>query len=290
MAEDIRVNGTSLSRLVSNVESLAGLLRTPQRRSQLVAVPGAHGALSRPNPVFDAGRLVLPMWVMGVDPSTGQVLDGDAGVTQFYATAAELAGLFHQVPLHIEHELPDGTVWECWAEMVDEPLDFTREQTSPLFGRFTVFLSIPAAFWRDQAETASGPHSETTGGPPIQLAEFAGGSAPIDDMIITFGQGNNPQLMQESSGLFVAYDGVIAPGRKLVLDVGAWQVNQTAGHPGIAGSTVWSADLRAVRYHPDVTRWWQLEPEPGGPRVTWTHTGGGEAAFAVQGHRKSLIG
>jgi hypothetical protein len=229
------------------------------------------------------------MWVAGVDPDTGATLGGDAGLTQFYATANELAALWHQVPLHIEHELPDGTVWECWAEMYDEPLEFTREQSSPKFGQFTVFLDIPAAFWRDQEPRESGPHSGTTG-LEVQLVEFDGGSAPIDDMVVTFGPGNNPQLAQESTGLFVAYDGVIGPAQKLVLDVGSWQVNQVVGHPDIAGSLVWAWDMRAVRYHPDITRWWQLEPEDGGPTVTWSHTGGGSAAFAVQGHRKNLIG
>lgn len=283
--ETITVNGVDLSTLVRNVESLAGLLRTPERRGENIAIAGRSGRLRQSGRSFEAGVMTLPLWVVGADAASGATLYGDAAVTSFYARADELVRLLHAEPLTIDHTLPDGSVRRAVAELADEPLDFTRQLGSPLFGRVSVALTIPGAFWSDVSTVSVGPTALATGA-STTLTAFAGATAPMEDLIVTFGPGSNPSLSQPLSGAFVAYDGVIASGRKLVVDTETWSVTGTID----AGGT-WAPLITAVRFGPAAKFFYLTPPSAGtGPVVSLAHTGGGTATVTVSGRRKYMTG
>ncbi len=283
--ESITVNGVDLSSMVRNVESLAGLLRTPEQLGDNLVIPGRHGRLRQAGRTFDAGEIVLPLWVLGADAVTGANLFGDPAVTSYYARVDELVRLLHAPTLTIDHTLPDGSVRRAVAEMADEPMDFTRQLGAPLFGRVTVTLTVPGAFWSDVSSVTAGPTALATGA-STTLTAFAGATAPTEDLVITFGPGSNPSLSQPLTGAFVAYDGVIAAGRKLVIDTETWAVTGTID----AGGT-WAPSITAVRFGP-TAKFFYLTPPPAGtgPVLSLTHTGGGTVTVTVSGRRKYLTG
>ncbi len=281
--ESITVNGVDLSSLVRNVESLAGLLRTPEQLGDNLVIPGRHGRLRQAGRTFDAGEIVLPLWVVGADAVTGANLSGDPAVTSYYARVDELVRLLHATTLTVDHTLPDGSVRRAVAEMADEPMDFTRQLGAPLFGRVVVTLTVPDAFWSDLSAVTAGPNVFSTGG-TAALTGFAGATAPMDELVVTFGPGANPELTQPASGYLLAYDGVIAAGQQLQVDTATWSVGPGSG-------SVWTPDVTKVRFGPE-SRFFSLQPEPGGvaPTVRLTHTGGGQVSVTIVGKRRFLTG
>lgn len=280
MIEALTVNGTSLATLVRNVESLAGLLRTPVRRGENLVVPGRHGQLRRGDRPFDAGVVVLPLWVVGADAVTGADHTGDAAVTAFYARVDELVRLLHASTLMFDHTLPDSSVRRVVAELAEEPLDFTRQLGHPLFGRVSAALTLPDPFWADVGATTAGPFSLATPGTRL-LTEFAAATAPMTDLSITFGQGNNPELHQDATGAFIAYDGVIGAGQTLTINCDDTVTAPLVGAGGLV------PDYTKVRYRPP--RWFDLDPTVD-LTVRVVHTGGGVMATTITGRRKYMLG
>lgn len=279
MPESITVNGVNLSTLVRNVESLTGLLRAPARRGENLRAAGRHGTLLVPRKLYDAGEMVLPLWVLGADAVTGANLSGDAAVTAFYQRVDELLSLFSGV-VTIKHTLPDGSARQCLAE-VSEVLEFTRERGSPLFGRVAVALTIPGAFWEDpvpRTQTITG-----TSGSLHSLTEFAGATAPMDDLRLTFtGPITNPKLTDATTGRWVAYDATLPTGQGVVIDCALWTVL------GLAGELM----SQVARRSSDTGRWFELAPGAPGqaPTVHLSHVAGGAASMTFYGKRKFLVG
>jgi hypothetical protein len=276
--EALTLNGVDLNGLVSNVESVAGLLRTPVRRGESIRVPGRHGALRRADRPYDPGEITLPFWVIGAHPATGVALTGDEEASSYYARADALVALLHAPDLLFEHTLPDGTSRRCRAELADEPLDFTRQAGSPLFGRVSVALSLPDAFWYEPVLRPAGPYTVVTGA-PVELAPFAGATAPMAGLQITFtGPINNPELRQPETGSFVAYDAVIGSGQTVTIDCDTETITASGGLV---------VDYTKLRYRPP--RWFELDPTAG-LEVQLVHTTGGSRMFTVAGQRKFLTG
>ena len=280
MAEQVALNGVDLSTLVRNVESLAGILRSPARRVEPVAVPGRHGDLGRLTHTYDANSFVLPMWVVGANPSTGVDLFGDAAVTSFYARVDELLALLHAPTLTFDHTLPDGSVRRAVAELTDEPVDFTRQLGSPLFGRVMVPLRIPSGFWVDTTTTTTQTVSGATGA-LLTFSSFVNATAPMDELTVTFGPSSNPKI--QNGSIWLQYKGVIGDGRTYFFNSVDWT------HGGTGGLAQNFANIA----HVGSARWFELLPgTPLGtsPQVSLTHTGGGSASVTLSGRRKYLVG
>lgn len=281
MTSSLLLNGADLSTLVSNVESIAGLLRTPARRNTGVAVPGRHGWLRRDDRPFDAVEKTLPFWIIGADAITGASLSGDAAVTAFYEAHDTLLSRLHAPTLQFDHGLPGGVVRRTTAELLGDPLDCSLVLGSPLFGRMDVTISVLDAFAVDPTPAETGPFSLTSGGTRV-LTEFAGATAPMADLSVTFiGPISNPELRQPATGSFVAYDGVIGSGQTLTV-----HCDDTAPVP-LVGTGGLVPNYALLRYLPP--RWFELDPSAG-LTVSLTHTGGGSASCSVTGRRKYLTG
>lgn len=281
MAETLTLNGVDLSTLVSNVESVASLLRTPPRRGLGLSVPGRHGHLRLADRVYDPVDFEMPFFVLGVDDVTGAALRGDAAVTAYYAAADALLLQLHAPVLEFDHGLPDGTVRRTVAELADEVMDFTRQQGSPLFGRVTAPLWVPDAFRVDPTVITVPSFALATGGTRT-LVEFAGATAPMADLSITFtGPINNPELHQTATDSFVAYDGVIGSGQSLTIHC------DDLADPPLVGTGGLVPDYTKLRYLPP--RWFELNPAAG-LTVSLVHTGGGSASCSISGHRRFLTG
>lgn len=273
-AETITVNGLDLRSVATNIESLAGLLTTPARRGSNIEVPGRHGAIPTANKRYGVGEVVLPLWVKGVG-SSGVTGSDDAQVTEFYANLDRILQAFHAGTVVVDHTLPDGSVRRALCELL-EPVAFSREPASPLFGRASVALTIPGAFWfelNNQTHTAT-----LTNGGSTAATPFAGATAPMDELTLTFGPGSNPELGQ--GPVFFAYDGIIGSGQTLVVNTGSWTAS------GTGGLVVDYSKLR----HGGSPRWFEMSPEDPAPTLNLLHTGGGSMSVTVTGKRHFLTG
>ncbi len=265
-ADTYLVNGVDLRSHAWWLEVAEGLADAPEPRGDDLEIPGMHGALD-PHAAdtaarrrYGPGTITFRMGVKGVDPDTGAVPDDT--LAEYFTHLDGLQRLFNTRRVELVHPRGDGD--RRATARLAAPIRAVREPSSPWFGRFTAQLTIPAAFWTGPGDvTASA--TVATGG-VLNLAGFAGGNAPITDAIIDFGPGNNPTLIQ--GGTYVAYDGVITAGRRLVIDCGDWSA-------GYGSGAVWSPDQGAIGYNPGPS-WFELDPTAGDPpAAVLTHTGGG---------------
>lgn len=278
----ITVNGVALSTFASRVERMTRT--TPALRGADIPVAGRHGALPVPRRRHNPGLIVWPMWVKGVNPTTGLISAGTT-IDQIRGRYDDMSRLFHADPLDVRYAYPDGTVRQATARLALEPLEFDEQPGAVQFGRFAPALSIPAAFWSDLTAVSVGPTALATG-TTTTLAGFAGATAPMDDLTVTFGPGSNPSLSQPLTGAFVAYDGVIAAGRKLVIDTELWAVTGTID----AGGT-WTPAITAIRFGPESKFFYLTPPSDGtAPVVSLVHSGGSTMTVTVAGKRRFLTG
>lgn len=276
--EGLTIGGVDVSTFAVRVVDLSGLLAVPQRRGEDIPVPGRHGSLRVARKKYGPRMTGLEFLIRGALPDGSVPADPKA---QFYGNLHTLARIIAQDDVvEMVHMLPDGTARRIDAEVV-AAVEPQRYKSGDL-ARVRVVFSSAAAFWEATEPTVIGPFALATGA-TRELVELAGSEAPIDDATVTFGPSSNPVLTAVGSGVFLAYDDVIAAGRTVVLDAGAWSGSGTGG-------LVY--DRTKVRSDPRDGGWFTLGPPigPGGPVVRLDHTGGGTAEVTITARRKWLFG
>lgn len=275
MAETLTANGFNLRQPWCDIEDLSPLLVTGGRRGDNVTIPGRHGVIRSAHKRYTDARPQLPMRVTGVDPNTG-LLVAD-GVTQLHRNLDTLLTVFHTDTVLLQHTRNDATSRSAYVELASDPSVATRERSLPPMSRVQFDLILWDAFWFD-TDAVSQIIAGTTG-TTAALTTFAGATAPMSELTLTFtGPVNNPQL---NFGLgFVKYNGVVAAGRQLVIDTGTWQVSPGTG-------TLWSPDPRQIEFAPG-PRWLELDPTVSPFSVQFFHTGGGSASCSIGGRRRYL--
>lgn len=275
MAEMLTANGFSLRQPWCDIEELGPLMVTGARRGDNIEVPGRHGVVRFANKRYTDARPSLPMRVLGVDPDTGLFVAD--GVTQLHQNLDRLLSVFHTSDtVLLEHTRPDGSARQAVVELAGEPTVATRERSYPPMSRVQFDLTILDAFWADSlavSQTVTG-----TTGVIQELTAFAGATAPMDELVLTFGPCNNPQISFGNS--FIKYNGVISSGRQLVINTGNWTVNHGTG-------AAWSPDPRQVEFAPG-PRWFEIDPTVAPFEVQFVHTGGSSATCTINGRRRYL--
>lgn len=286
MPEAITVNGVNILTLATMVETGTPLLSGAPLRGEDLVVPGRDGRLPVTRRWYDQTTFTLPMWIKGIDPVTGLVPGGSDAMNEFYKRADTMTQLFaaDAQPFDIIHTRTDGQQRQALCRLAGDPIAFTRDKSSPMFGRFGVALTIPDASWRDAAAVTPQTISSATGATQT-WTNFLGATARMTDLVLTFGPGSNPALTQ--GGVSFSYGGVIAAGRKLVVDCGTWDVTGTID----AGGT-WTPTFSAIAHAGDA-RFFVLAPNktPGSsPQTVLTHTGGGSMSVTLAGRRRYGVG
>ena len=297
----LAVDGVDVGEYAAIPDSLAPFMTAPAPRGRNLVVAGRHGEAHIPRKFYEANSFVLLLWVKGALPN-GTVPPGSSDRAELYARADELVSLFPIGKLvTLDRTLPAAAVRRALVE-VTHVIDFKRDLGwKPVYAKVAISLAMPGAFWFDISTATSGPHALATGG-TVQLAGFAGATAPMDELVVTFGPGNNPKLSQPSTGFFVAYDGVIGSGQSLILN--------TASSTPLVGTGGLVVDYSKLRYSGS-SRFFELRPQPSaagtfpgaglypgagtfpgsvapGPTVSLTHTTGGTMTVTVAGPRKYL--
>lgn len=279
MPETITVNGVNLSSFANMITDARGLAYAPTRTDMDLAIPGRHGALAANRVRYESGMLTLPMWVKGLVPGTGALPVGSTDIDQFYKNVDSLYRLLSAPVLTVIHTRPDGTQRKAIGHLVGV-LDMTREVSYPLYGQFTAQIKIPGAFWQDINSVSN--TASLTSGTDLTLTNFAPATAPMTELTLTFAPGNNPQVTQGTTGVFVAYDGVISAGQQLTVDTLNWTLGYGTG-------TVWAPDYSKLRHGGD-SYLFSITPNYDGsaPAVTLVHTTGGSMSLTVAGPCKYL--
>jgi hypothetical protein len=265
----------------TGVQDPGGMFSTPAKRGKDLIVPGVHGEVALRDKRYGAANLVLKLWVRGVNPDGTAPATDDAGRLAFHANLRALIELFAvEDQVRLRHRLSDGTVREIAGEV---PAVIVRKLSGRgrwTLGQFNIALYCQYPFWRDLDLTTSVVSSATA---TSTLGEFAGTSAQIEDLVLTFGPQSNPRLEQPSTGVWVAMNRIIGGGQTLVVDTGNWLVYGTGG---LSGGLYESLSYGG----PGTTRWFALSPEPGGgaPIVSLTETGLGSGSVSVTGLRTYL--
>lgn len=290
MTATISANGTSLDDLLAQgIEGSTGLHSVPAKRGSNIDVPQRHGQLHVPHKRYQSAALVFPMWVRGVNPDGSLPSGTDAAARlAFHARVRALVKLFIAGELvTIRHTLSDGTAREITGEVTDV-IDFTVARAGRnTLGRVSVGLNCADPFWTDLTDTVE-TFSLATGN-TASLTGFGAASAPMDDVIVRFHPSSNPELTQVSTGVFVAYDGIIAAGRKLEVNTATWAVTGTidAGGTWVPGSAP-TQHIARIR-HGGAARLFSLAPQHPSPVVQLEHTGGGSATASITGKQRHLV-
>lgn len=284
-AELLTVDGVPLNTYAKNISTLAGRLRSAQLRTANIQLPMRNGQLRVPRKWYDPVVLDLPMWVVGCDDN-GNVPSGSNARIEFFKRIDELASLFASPDLlTVRHTLPDGSIRECMAEML-QALDFSTSAVTPK-GLFDVQLTVPDAFWRDIADKTNSITNPTL--PYLfNLPNFAGATAPMDDLTITItGPVTNPRVEAYRNGaalgipVWFQYTGTIASGQTLIVNCATWALSGT------------SAPVYSNFTHVGDARFLSVPPAPsaGTPQVRFTGTStSAVTAISVVGRRKFLVG
>lgn len=275
--ESVAVNGTNLMNAAVRLEDLSGLYASPARRSKNITVPGRHGEVVIPVKLYTSGTIVLKMSVLGVDKVTGQVPSGSSDALEFQHRVDELMALFTSGTLQVDHTLPDGSVRRAIAELDTSPVVFQPQVSLPRYGTFSVALTVPTAFWTDTSAVSTTITGAT--GTVGSLSAFAGATAPMTGLTVTFGPCSNPQIAQGNT--YLSYGGVIAAGQQLVVDCSSWSLSTGTG-------TAWSPSYSNVTYSPGPA-WWSLDPTAT-MSATFTHTEGASASVTISGYRRFMTG
>jgi hypothetical protein len=277
--EGFTINGVSLDTYAYMLTDISGAMTVPGRRGDNVAVPGRHGVIRTPGKRFDAGEIVLPMWVVGSEEDGSIPVDSTAR-RAWFRRRDELLRLLYADPLTLAfaQDRDDPGSWrEIEAEVVDV-LSFVTIGAAPE-AQVSVALTTPAAFWQDRVAVAQ----EVTGASGVAQAldAFEGATAPMADLLITIqGPCDNPMIAHGAR--WVKYNGVLAAGQQLVLDTELWRVSTGTGTP-------WAPELRNVEYSGSGAGWFELDPTIVPFEVVFTHTGGGTATATIAGRRKYLV-
>lgn len=280
------VNGVDLRGLAWRVETAEGLYDAPGLRGDPIVVPGIHGALdpylntSFARRRYGPGRIKFSMWVLGVDPTSGDGPADEEDASVFLARLDELQRLFNARSLTITHRVTAGEEPRTDNNRVATarlaaPVEVVREPASPLFGRLVADCVIPDSFWVDETGiTVSATVATAT---TVDLSVFAC-NAPITDGVVTFGPSANPKLVV--GGSQVQYNGTISSGRELEVDAGDWVLGMGAG-------TSWTPSLADITYSPGPS-WLEIDATADPLEATFTHTGGGTATVSITAYRKWL--
>lgn len=274
--QQLAVNGTDLSQYAAITFSNAPLMGTPAKRAKNVTVPGRHGTIHTPRKKFNEADFVLKFLVLGAQ-ADGTIPGGSTAAKELYARADALMSLFAAGDtVTLTRTMPDASVRQCVAEVVDKPMDWTRQLGyRPLIAEVTVPLIVPAGFWFDVTPVTSTITGVT--GTSATLTAFQGATAPMENLTITFGPCSNPSISQGATVL--TYNGVVAAGKQLVVSTATWLLSTGTG-------TAWTPSYSAITYTPGPA-WFSLDPTQA-LSVSFGHTEASTATVTITGPRAYL--
>lgn len=282
--ELLTVDGVALNTLAKNIESLTGRLRVSGLRGENAQVPGRHGTIYSRTKVYDEGSITLPMWVAGCDDD-GEIPTGSSSRKEFYKNLDKLTRMFGYKKrlLDVRHRLPSGLWRQAMCE-VAEAYDFSVDAHNPV-GRFSVVLHIPDVFFRDVDPVTS--EHPITSSATLDLAEFVGATAPMEDLVFTItGPVTNFKMVAIENAVAMdpevsfEYQAAIPGGQTLTVDCSSWTLTGGGGLVVDYSKAVHKGTPRYMIVMPDTT-----------PRIAISGSAvTGASELSIVGRRKYMVG
>lgn len=244
----LKIDGVSLQNFAFNVTSRGSRWSIPDKTAANVPVPGRSGTIWTPGKLFDQNTLTLGMWVIGAN-TDGSFPTDRTRAQKLKENVDRLTRLFTKTHALIEVIQDDdaNTSRRCYAEVVAS-FDFTSAPGNR--AEFAVQLVVPAAFWEDVSLNTFVSASGLTTGTNVAITSLSGGTAVIEDAVITFrGAGTNPKITDILSGAWVQLQGTVASGQDWVVDSSLWTSTNNAVN--VVGTTVHSGAARLLPLQPN---------------------------------------
>lgn len=222
-SEVILANGWNMNSLAFNIVAKTGRYAIPAVRGDNIVVPGERGQTFVPNKPVDMGQWTLTMWVLGCMP------DGTVPIwaEQRRIFERNYAQLLQQVtpqaaPVTLHVWQADGSIRTATAV-----LDGATDPTLMMGGRraeIALLFDVLPGVWADYLSyTTVGTAGSGWSNQALSLPQLAGGTAPIEDSIITVqGPITNPKITDPVTGTWVQYTGSLISTDTWVVDCGAW--------------------------------------------------------------------
>jgi hypothetical protein len=207
----LTIDGVSLGSYAYGITERTGWDSSPGLVGENVRVPGRDGVYWRAKD-YDAGRMVLSMYVQGVG-SGGSVPSGSTPEATFRANLDALLALFgkrHGL-LTIDKGIEDGTIRRNYGEVTAtiEP-DY---QGPDSFALLKVEITLPDPLWHSVAAVTIEPAGSASSPRTVALSALAGSTAPISDAtVLVIGPATNPRITDTVSGAWIQLTGSIASG------------------------------------------------------------------------------
>ncbi len=206
-------NGVNLNTKAWSVIEVSEGLGTPSHRGGNLQVPFMHGKRYIKKR-YDERIVMLPMWVRGLDPITGNLPSGHSLNSALYDNIDYLTSLLGMSGQHVlRRTLPDGSTREAVAE-VYRPISFVKQQDG--YAKFAAeFLLVDPFFYstiksQDLRTISAGTFSWTLGN---------SGTAQVTSATITLtGPLDSPKLENLNTGVFLQYQGSIGLGESVVIN------------------------------------------------------------------------
>jgi hypothetical protein len=248
----------SLNSPAYRVEAVPQGIGLPGRRGEDLEVPHRDGKLYA-RKCLESRTLTLVMWVTGADPATGVKPVGVTSEEQLRVNIDYLLKLLGARGRRtLRRVMPDGSYRNAVAEPLN-PVPFVSTGTT---AKFVVDFELADPYFYATGLTT---HTRVVDDSPEDFTATNPGTAAAKKLIITLdGPLSSPKLLNQTNGLWVQYNGVLAGGQSLVIDTGEWMAT-IGGVSYLAGIT-----------HEGDPIWMILEPGDNSMRVTCDEAPSGE--------------
>lgn len=279
-AERLTWGGVDVATWAVHAIDVSGLLAMPARRSENLIAAGRDGAIRRPRKPYGEREFEIEFLLRGCLPDG--TIPASGPTRQFYQSIDTLSALCALDVAPLVHTLPgNGT------EQRELPVEVLaavepRRWLAGESGLVKIVFSSHSAWWRGLAPVTS--TLTLADGASGALGEFASSTGRIDDALVTFGvgtsTGNNPTLLQPSTGLALGYDATIGAAQRITLGDYSWTP---------VGLTF---NRHALRTDARIGPWWVLDCGlPGvAPVVQLDLTGGGPMTISVAARPSWAVG
>lgn len=284
----ITVDGVRLDTMAFNIRDRTGRDLAAQVKTPNIESPMLNGEVWVPGKKSGPGRLVLNMWVQGVD--VNGVIPADKDSYYVYRKNLDmLRRLFGKryslldvqqtirtTPAEVRQAL-------CECTAIIEP---SMTVPSVYSSDFVVELTIPDSWWRSTADANWDSATGIVSGAVQQLTPFADITAPMEEIyLVVDGPATNPQWVDQPSGHFIQLNRALLSTEQWVVDTTNWTSKTGVGIAFTAGGTDRRSETTYGGYL--LPRMFGVTPLTPNPRAVLNFTAGSAATRArIRGRLK----
>lgn len=268
MSVSLTINGVQLHTLAWNVQNRGSRWQMPGRRGENFSMPGVHGSTYSSIKPYEENSLTLSMWAVGANTDGTLPADKDAE-RKCLENLDMLSRLFSAPVLDVRQTLNDGSVRQCYAEVV-QAVDFSS-MAGGSRAEFAVELSVPAAFWFDVSNTTQTLLTGAVTAKTLAFTSFSAATAPLTGLVFEVtGPVASPVLADPVTGQWVKLTRTLTAGQVWKVDTANW------------ATTVAGANALHQTSHGLGTTFLDLSADATGPKIYFTAAGSATTATSVK--------